>query len=88
MSKCYFKGDKVLLYVKFFDSNFNIEAEISEPKVRILHENKGELYEDLEWSPLKKMGNGEYYSKYTIPYDADNGIYNIIYSGIINGQPS
>ena len=88
MSKRYFKGEKVLLYVKFFASNFNIETEISEPKVRILHENKGELYEDLEWSPLKKMGNGEYYAKYTIPYDADNGMYNIIYSGIINGEPS
>lgn len=86
MSKKYYNGDKVLLYVRFFDNNSNIQSVVEEPRVRILHENKGELYEDLEWTPLKKMGEGEYYNKFTIPFDADNGIYNIIYSGILNGE--
>ena len=86
MSKKYYNGDKVLLYVRFFDNNSNIQSVVEEPRVRILHANKGELYEDLEWTPLKKMGEGEYYNKFTIPFDADNGIYNIIYSGILNGE--
>lgn len=39
MSKKYYNGDKVLLYVRFFDNNSNIQSVVEEPRVRILHAN-------------------------------------------------
>lgn len=82
MSKLYYKGETILLYGKFISNGLQIK----EAKVRILHEHMDSIYEDLPWTNLDKLTDCEYVSKYTIPYDADNGIYNIFYSGIIGDK--
>ena len=47
MSNRYFKGEKVLLYTKFYDENGNIPDNIDNARVRILHENNGKIYQDM-----------------------------------------
>lgn len=82
MSKLYYKGETVFLYIKFESDN------VVDPKVRILHENMGNIYEDMPWTKMNKIINNEYATKYVIPYNCDNGIYNIFYNGTINGRQS
>ena len=74
MSNRYFKGEKVLLYTKFYDENGNIPDNIDNARVRILHENNGKIYQDMNWTELKNIGGNEFFSKYNIPFNSDNGI--------------
>lgn len=85
MPNKYFKGEKVFLYTKFFDNNGLIPENISNPKVRILHEQNNKIYQDMGWTKLENIGGNEYFSKYDIPYNSDNGIYHIMYQAEING---
>lgn len=80
MSKLYYKGETVFLYINFQSNN------VVDPKVRILHEHMGDVYEDLPWTKMSKIINGEYAAKFVIPYNCDNGIYNIFYNGITDGK--
>ena len=66
MSNRYFKGEKVLLYTKFYDENGNIPDNIDNARVRILHENNGKIYQDMNWTELKNIGEikgGQGYEK-------------------------
>ena len=47
--------------------------------VRILHDMDGEIYEDLEWTPLKKLSTNEFYYNFCIPYTFTPGQYQVIY---------
>ena len=86
MSNRYFKGEKVLLYTKFYDENGNIPDNIDNARVRILHENNGKIYQDMNWTELKNIGGNEFFSKYNIPFNSDNGIYHVFYEAKINGN--
>ena len=79
MSNRYFKGEKVLLYTKFYDENGNIPDNISNARVRILHENNGKIYQDMNWTELKNIGGNEFFSKYNIPFKYENNIYDGFY---------
>ena len=81
MSNRYFKGEKVLLYTKFYDENGNIPDNIDNARVRILHENNGKIYQDMNWTELKNIGGNEFFSKYNIPFNSDNGIYHVVLKG-------
>lgn len=84
-SKVYYRGDTVFLYTKFRDENNNIINPIN-PRVRILHDNDGDLYEDLPWTVLNENDN-EYFNNFVIPFNADLCQYQIIYCGDINNEP-
>lgn len=86
MSKLYYKGETIFLYVKFYNKDNTIAKEIIDPKVRILHEKDGNIYEDLPWSKLTNLIENEYYFNYTIPFEMDCGQYDVIYYGNINGE--
>lgn len=86
MSKLYYRGDIIFLYVKFYDSNNNVAKNVNNPQVRILHESMGNIYEDLEWTNLKHLNRNEYYLNYKIPEDSKYGLYDIIYYGEIDGK--
>ena len=86
MSKLYYKGETIFLYVKFFDINNNPAIEVKDPKVRILHCKDDNIYEDLPWSKLSPISKNEYYFNYLIPFDMDCGMYDVIYYGEVNGQ--
>jgi hypothetical protein len=80
MSNVYFKGDNVFLYVQFTDPN------VTDVKVRILHDKGGTIYEDLKWTVMQQMGADEYFYNYKIPFSTDFGQYQVVYSGSINGK--
>ncbi len=86
MSKTYYKGEMIFLYVKFFDKHNNNAIEVKNPKVRILHCKDDNIYEDLPWSKLFQISNNEYYFNHLIPYDCDCGMYDVIYYGEIDGK--
>lgn len=85
MSKLYFKGDIIFLYVRFFDKIGNAATTVIDPKVRILHSKNGDIYEDLPWSELTQLVNNEYYFNFHIPFDLDCGMFDVIYCGEVNG---
>ena len=87
MSNRYFKGEKVLLYTKFYDENGNIPDNIDNARVRILHENNGKIYQDMNWTELKNIGGNEFFSKYNIPFNYDNGIYPAFYHHLRRDLP-
>lgn len=86
MSKIFNKGDLVFLYVKFVDNNGDIISDIKNPRVRVLHEKNEQIYEDLSWAEMQQLTSTEYYYNYTIPYDADCGLYDIVYCGDVNDK--
>lgn len=86
MSNVYFRGDIVFLYIKFYDKNNNIIKNIQNPKVRILHENNEQIYEDLPWTDLNKLSEFEYFYNYKIPSNGKFGLYDVIYKGDYNGE--
>lgn len=86
MSKLYYKGEIIFLYVKFFNKDNTLAKTVANPKVRILHEHDGNIYEDLSWSELNALSDNEYYFNYEIPYDNDCGQYDVIYYGEIDGE--
>lgn len=85
MPNKYFKGEKVFLYTKFYDSDGLVPKNISNPKVRILHEQNNKIYQDMGWTKLENISGNEFFSKYDIPYNSDNGIYHIMYQAEIDG---
>lgn len=86
MSKLFNKGDIVFLYVKFIDNNGNFIEDVENARVRILHEKNEQIYEDLQWTQMEQLSNTEYYYNYMIPYDADCGLYDVVYCGDINDK--
>ena len=86
MSKLYYKGETIFLYVRFYDENQIPANNVIDAKVRILHEKNGNIYEDMPWIKMNNISNNEYYSKFRVPYDFDCGLYDIIYQGTINGK--
>lgn len=84
MSKLYNKGDIVFLYVKFVDNNGDPIENVENARVRILHEKNEQIYEDLSWTPMEQLTTTEYYYNYTIPYDSDCGLYDVVYCGDID----
>jgi hypothetical protein len=87
MSKLYFKGDIVFLYVKFFDQNGNVAKKVENPKVRILHSKNCNIYEDLPWTKMNKlMSENEFFVNYPIPFDSECGMFDIVYHGEIDGK--
>lgn len=50
--------------------------------VRILHDDDGEIFEDLEWTPMQRMNNNEFFYNFCIPYDFDSRQYNVVYRSI------
>lgn len=87
MSNLYYRGDNIFLYTQFTDENGNICSATS-PKVRILHDKSGTVYEDLSWTNMQQMSAYEYFYNFKIPHDSDIGQYQIIYTGVINGNES
>jgi hypothetical protein len=87
MSKLYYKGDLVFLYIKFFDINGKPAEKVENPKVRILHSKKDNIYEDLPWTKMNKLtSENEFYVNYSVPFDSECGMFDIIYYGEINGK--
>lgn len=86
MSKIYNKGDKIFLYIRFVDKTGNYVSNVQNAKVRILHQQNENIYEDLEWTPMNQLSPTEYFYNYDIPYDSDCGLYDIIYHGEIDGK--
>lgn len=86
MSKLYYKGETIFLYVKFFNKDNTPAINVINPKVRILHVQSGNIYEDLPWSKLTNLSDNEYYFNYEIPYDNNCGQYDVIYYGEINNE--
>lgn len=78
MSNIYYKGDTAFLYVKYVDENNNL-CNVEDAKIRILHDEDNNIYEDLEWTNLNQMGMGEYYYNYKIPFDCVTGEYLVVY---------
>lgn len=85
MSKFYFRGDTIFLYTQFVDATGK-PCQAEEPQVRILHDNDGDIYEDLPWTDMQVMSESEYYLNFNVPYISDLGQYQAIYSGKINGE--
>ena len=50
--------------------------------IRILHDQDGEIFEDLTWTPMIKMNSNEFYYNFCIPYDFNPGQYQVIYRSI------
>ena len=50
--------------------------------IRILHDEDGEIFEDLEWTHMLKMSDEEYYYNFCIPYDFTPGQYQVVYRSI------
>lgn len=48
-------------------------------KVRILHDENGDIFEDLPWTDMEKMSDTEFFYNYIIPYTAPVGQYQIVY---------
>lgn len=86
MAKIYNKGEALFLYIKFDD--VKKDSIIKDVKVRILHEKDENIYEDLEWTEMLALSKNEYYFNYIIPFDADCGLYDIIYNGDVDGKPA
>lgn len=86
MSKLFNKNDIVFLYVTFVDKNGNPILNINDPRVRILHEKNEQIYEDLPWTQMQQLSSTEYYYNYTIPYNADCGLYDVVYCGDVDDK--
>jgi hypothetical protein len=87
MSRLYYKGDIVFLYIKFYDKNGNIAEKVDNPKVRILHSKKGQIYEDLPWTKMNKlMAENEFFVNYSVPFDSECGMFDVVYYGEIDGK--
>lgn len=54
--------------------------------VRILHDETGTIFEDLQWTQMKCMNDNEYFYNYVIPYDAFVGQYQIVYKCEYDGK--
>lgn len=85
MSNLYYRGDNIFLYVQFTDQQGNI-CSANNPRVRILHDKNGTIYEDLSWKNMQQMSVNEYFYNFKIPHDSDIGQYQILYTGEINQQ--
>lgn len=85
-SSLYYRGDTILLYVKFKDQNGKPATEVVNPLVRVVHEKNGEIINDLDWANLIRLSNSEYFYSLQISHDADYGFREVIYSGEIEGK--
>jgi len=85
MSNLYYRGDSIFLYVQFTDQQGNISS-VNNPRVRILHDKNGTIYEDLPWKGMQQMSANEYFYNFKIPHNTDIGQYQVLYMGEINGQ--
>ena len=85
MSNLYYRGDNIFLYTQFIDQDGNPCA-ASDVKVRILHDNNGTIMAYLNWKSMQQMSLTEYFYNYKIPNAANTGIYQIQYTGKINGE--
>ena len=61
-----------------------IEIITHKMQCRILHDEDGEIYEDLSWTDMLKMGDNEFYYVFCIPYDFSASQYQVIYKSIYN----
>lgn len=86
MSNLYYRGDTILLYVKFKDQDGNPATNVIDPVVRVVHEKGGKIINDLDWASLIRLSNSEYFYSLQISHDADYGFREVIYSGTIEGK--
>ena len=59
-----------------------IEVKSQSMQCRILHDEDGEIFEDLPWTDMKKFNTSEFYYTFCIPYDFIPSQYQIIYKSI------
>ena len=85
MSNFYLSGETLFLYTQFIDAQDNI-LQVTDTKVRILHNNNSNIYEDLPWTDMIIMSPGEFYYNYQLLTDCDMGQYQVIYSADYNGN--
>ena len=78
-----YKGDTKTLYYEFKKDD-NI-VNVKNPKVRILHEYKDKVYEDLPWQTMEQFDNGYIYNFDTNVCE-NYGKYVIVYQGEYNGE--
>ncbi len=83
--KNYYKGDNVILYVKFPD-NINVAkvkvfSNINDNEIKQYLPNP-EDQSDSDWENMDKHIEGGYYKSYDIPYDCNIGKFNVIYLGL------
>lgn len=81
MSKVYYRGQQLFLYTRFKDENNNLTSVIN-PTVTISYEKDGSITELMNSELMPMPGVvGEYYSNYTLDFDASYTFYEIEYSG-------
>lgn len=84
MASLYYRGDTILLYVKFHDSEGKPVLDVIEPKVSVIHEKNSQIIYDVEDVELNKLSNSEYFYYLRVSSDADYGFREVIYSGKTN----
>jgi hypothetical protein len=87
MANVYLRGDNIFLYVQFTNPSGETLT-VDNPKVRILHDKGGTIYQDLAWTDMQQMSPDEYFYNFQIPFDSDLGQYQAIYVGDVNGNKS
>ena len=61
-----------------------VEITTHKMQCRILHDEDGTVYEDLPWTDMLKMSDGEFYYNFLIPYEFSSSQYQVIYKSIYN----
>lgn len=79
----HFKGDQIPLYIEF-KSEDNVVL-VDGPRVRVLHEKDGKVYEDMPWKEMSPMDDG-----YIYQFDSNicesTGDYVVVYEGTYNNE--
>lgn len=84
-SSLYYRGDTILLYVKFLNQEGKIPTQVLSPKVKVIHEHNGQLVRDLD-SDLMHLSSNEYFYSLELPYDSNYGYREVIYTGEVDGK--
>lgn len=74
MSKVYYRGQDLFLYVKFEG-----ELEIINPMFRITYEKDGNIEALIDWKDLQTLSDNEFYENAQIDFNANYSIYEIEY---------